>query len=173
LLIILIIFAIYIFIGFTIVKRADVLSDIKREIFVTKLRFAIEGESVSVRRILAFKAIVLLSSIILWPIFIPSWFGGKKREVETYEDIKFRSASLSNLKEKVSIEQAEREHLLNGIPFGYINRQWEELKAKMIEGDELWYFETSELSWKHLAGRAGYCILRGGKIIDGIITRMN
>jgi hypothetical protein len=31
-------------------------------------------------------------------------------------------------------------------------------------GDEVWEFESERASWKHLAGRAGICIVRSGKM---------
>jgi hypothetical protein len=84
------------------------------------------------------------------------------------------------LKKKTTVEKAEQAHLVtNGrlgpkpVPFGFINARWEKLKAAMRPGDELWEFESSRESWEELAGRAGLCIVREGRIIDAIITRMN
>ena len=43
----------------------------------------------------------------------------------------------------------------------------------MRPGDELWEFESPGHTWVDLAGRAGLCIVREGRIIDAITTRMN
>jgi len=51
--------------------------------------------------------------------------------------------------------------------------QWQLIKARMVEGDECWYFNSAGDSWKNLVGRSGYAIVRDGKPIDGIITMMN
>jgi hypothetical protein len=84
------------------------------------------------------------------------------------------------LKKKTAVEKAEQAHLVtdrrlgpNPVPFGFINARWEKLKATMRPGDELWEFESSGESWKNLAGRAGFCVVREGRIVDAIITRMN
>jgi hypothetical protein len=84
------------------------------------------------------------------------------------------------LKEKTTIEKAEQNHLVTDrrlgpkpVPFGFINARWEKFKAGIKIGDELWEFESPGKSWEKLAGRAGFCIVRAGRIIDAIITRMN
>lgn len=58
-------------------------------------------------------------------------------------------------------------------PFGYMNDQWEQFKAAMRPGDELYRFSTSSDSWAHLAGRAGIALVRNGEIAKTIITMMN
>jgi hypothetical protein len=84
------------------------------------------------------------------------------------------------LKQKTTIEQAEQAHLVTDkrlgpkpVPFGFINANWEKFKAGIRPGDELWEFASPDKTWEHLAGRAGLCIVRQGRIIDAIITRMN
>lgn len=84
------------------------------------------------------------------------------------------------LKEKTTIEKAEQNHLVTDrrlgpkpVPFGFINARWEKFKAEIRNGDELWVFESPGESWEKLAGRTGFCIVREGRIIDAIITRMN
>jgi hypothetical protein len=59
------------------------------------------------------------------------------------------------------------------VPFGLVNRQWRELVASMQEWDELWEFSSSDLSWEHLAGRAGIALVRNGEIIDCVVTCLN
>jgi hypothetical protein len=84
------------------------------------------------------------------------------------------------LKQKTTIEKAEQAHMVTNkrlgpkpVPFGFINARWEKFKAGIRPGDELWEFASPDKSWEHLAGRAGLCIVRQGRIIDAIITRMN
>jgi hypothetical protein len=43
----------------------------------------------------------------------------------------------------------------------------------MQVGDELWEFSNSLDSWEDMAGHAGIALVRGGRIIDSIITCMN
>ncbi len=58
-------------------------------------------------------------------------------------------------------------------PFGFLNAKWEELKARMRTGDEIWTFRSPPESWQDLAGRAGVALVRSNKMIDAIVTVMN
>jgi len=53
-------------------------------------------------------------------------------------------------------------------PFGFLNRQWEALKAEIKPGDELWSFCSPTESWQQLAGLMGVTLLRDGKVIEVI-----
>ncbi len=77
------------------------------------------------------------------------------------------------LNTKTSIAELEEKEMYEGKPFGYQNAQWEEFKAKMIIGDELWEFSSSSESWDSLAGRAGVALVRNGEVIDSIVTIMS
>jgi hypothetical protein len=48
-----------------------------------------------------------------------------------------------------------------------------ELLSKMWPDDEIWYFESDPLSWRYLAGRAGYAIVRNGEAVGYTVTKMN
>ena len=74
---------------------------------------------------------------------------------------------------KATVADWETEHLVNGIPFGYCNREWEALKAKMEAGDEIWFWSTDEESWTKLMGWEGMALVRGGEVIDFFMTAMN
>jgi hypothetical protein len=85
---------------------------------------------------------------------------------------------------KVTISEAEAAHpgirdkrVLQfpnaGKSFGFQNKQWEALKAKMKPGDELWTFASPGESWRNLAGRSGIVLLRDGEAVADIITLMN
>jgi hypothetical protein len=59
------------------------------------------------------------------------------------------------------------------VPFGYMNEKWQAFKMKYNKGDCLVHFTTSEAAWKRLAGLEGYAILRGKKVIDVFVVRIN
>lgn len=88
------------------------------------------------------------------------------------------------LQKKVTIAAAEGEH--HGItddrivrapdaakPFGFQHQAWEEFKAAMLPGDEIWTFSSPQDSWQHLAGRTGIALVRKGIPIRTIVTLMN
>lgn len=85
----------------------------------------------------------------------------------------------SDLKKKVTVAEAEKANMIviretgRKVPFGYIHGQWRKLLEQMQDGDELWEFMSDDESWEMLAGRAGIALLRDGKIIAEIVTRMN
>ena len=54
-----------------------------------------------------------------------------------------------------------------------IASDWQGLKAQMLPGDEIWYFSSGPESWRQLAGREGYALVRDGDVIDSLITGMN
>lgn len=72
---------------------------------------------------------------------------------------------------KLSVEEAETEFAVRLKPFGnkvfafgFLNPEWEQLKAKMCRGDQIWEFETEWRGAKH----RGVKLLRKGKAIDAI-----
>jgi hypothetical protein len=88
------------------------------------------------------------------------------------------------LQVKVTVAEAEAAH--PGIkddraasspdaakPFGFQHRAWEELKAQMLPGDEIWTFSSPPDYWQHFAGRAGIALVRKGVPIRTIVTLMN
>jgi hypothetical protein len=82
--------------------------------------------------------------------------------------------------EEITIEESEKREMiiderLDNIPtpFGFINHQWEELKAKIKEGDKLYYFRSGKNSWNNLCGREGYALYRDDEEIDSIVIKMN
>ncbi len=91
---------------------------------------------------------------------------------------------LAWLQKKVTIAEAEAQH--PGIkddraarfpdarkPFGFMHREWEDFKAAMLPGDELWTFSSPPESWVDLAGRAGIALVRKDVPIRTIVTKMN
>jgi hypothetical protein len=88
------------------------------------------------------------------------------------------------LRKKITVEEAEAEY--PGIsddrlsqfpqaarPFGFMNRQWETLKAEIKPADELCAFISPAESWLQFTGLMGVALLRDGKAIDLIVTEMN
>lgn len=50
---------------------------------------------------------------------------------------------------------------------------WKELKAKLRQGDELYFYKTDSESWRELRGRMGYLAIRQNEIIGIALTLMN
>ena len=78
------------------------------------------------------------------------------------------------LVKRVTIAEAEREHMVNGIPFGYINNQWTSLKAQMKPGDELWLYQRkyppSPPSAIAVGAEIGYVVIRDCRVTGSIVT---
>jgi hypothetical protein len=47
------------------------------------------------------------------------------------------------------------------------------LKLRRLEDDQLWSFSSSAEYWQGLAGRAGIALVRGGRVIDHVLTVMS
>ncbi|MHC4879364.1 MAG: hypothetical protein ACYTGL_23160 [Planctomycetota bacterium] len=77
------------------------------------------------------------------------------------------------LQKRWDIAELEAAYACDGTVFGGMNKLWEQFKAQIEDSDELWEFRSSEASWEHLAGRAGFAVVRDGKVIDCLVTLMN
>ena len=88
------------------------------------------------------------------------------------------------LQEKVTVAQAEAAHpgITDdriarfpdaGKPFGFQHQKWEDFKAAILPGDELWTFSSPADSWQHLAGRAGIALVRNGVPAQTFVAVMN
>ncbi len=88
------------------------------------------------------------------------------------------------LQQRVTVAQAEASH--PGVkdervkrfpdaakPFGFRSRAWEDIKALMMPGDEIWTFSSPPESWENLAGQAGVALVRDGVPIRTVVTMMN
>ncbi len=51
--------------------------------------------------------------------------------------------------------------------------QWEAVKARMIDGDEIWRWSTSPRTWAVGCGRRGVALLRQGEVVGALITELN
>lgn len=88
------------------------------------------------------------------------------------------------LDKKINVVEAEASH--PGIsddrvvrfpeaakPFGFQHDEWEELKAELRSGDELWTFTSPPEFWRQRRGTAGIVLVRDGKIVSTLITEFN
>jgi hypothetical protein len=77
------------------------------------------------------------------------------------------------LRHRVTIEELESTHLVNGVPFGFCSPDWEALRAQVRPGDEIWYFSSPQEDWDRLMGWEGIALVRGGEIVESFCTAMN
>ncbi len=70
----------------------------------------------------------------------------------------------------VAVQSVEDDNMVYGVPFGKQSPQWEQFKAAMIEGDELCEFSSPPDASQDLVGRAGYALVRQGKVVRCIAT---
>ena len=75
---------------------------------------------------------------------------------------------------RVTVDEAEREHMVNRVPFGFQNQQWKELRSAMRPGDELWLYSRRypppPPSAIVVGGEVGYVLIRDCNIIDSIVV---
>ena len=77
------------------------------------------------------------------------------------------------LDKEISVEQAEADHMVNGVAFGAENDRWKKLKASMQPDDRLWTYCSPFESFQAHAGRCGIAVVRDGKVMSQLITLMN
>ena len=88
-------------------------------------------------------------------------------------------AKPSPVRKELPIEEIERKHTypedgrIPHVPFGFANASWVEFKSQIEPGDKIYSFESSPESWRILAGREGYILVRNEKVIATMITRMS
>jgi hypothetical protein len=54
-----------------------------------------------------------------------------------------------------------------------LNPRWGSFKAQIEPGDELWEYCSPMESWEARCGRAGFAILRDGKVVASYLRMMN
>jgi hypothetical protein len=57
--------------------------------------------------------------------------------------------------------------------WGFLQAEWEALRAQMREGDEIWQFANRQSTWDSLSGRAGIALVRDGQITAYIVTLLS
>jgi tetratricopeptide (TPR) repeat protein len=79
-----------------------------------------------------------------------------------------------SLTRQLTVAEAEAEHAVRvkelgrSFPFGYLNPEWNKLKAKMRDGDELWEFRLKGMNRRH----RGVKLVRNGKVIGCIVAEV-
>ena len=48
--------------------------------------------------------------------------------------------------------------------------RWREARGRAVEGDELWTFRSLPDPWDARWGRAGFAVVRGGEVVDGVLA---
>jgi hypothetical protein len=71
------------------------------------------------------------------------------------------------LRDETSLERVQGE--LQATNDGF-QTEWREFLAQMQLGDQLHDFLSPPETWQLMAGRAGYAIVRDGKVVDAFIT---
>jgi hypothetical protein len=60
-----------------------------------------------------------------------------------------------------------------GFADSEIGRDYVRFKSKYRQGDELYFFESDLRSWTDRRGMQGYVLIRGDRLVDGIVTVIN
>jgi hypothetical protein len=77
------------------------------------------------------------------------------------------------LDRQITVEQAETEQMVDGVPLGPGHDAWKQLKASLQPGDALWTYCSPWESFKALAGRCGIAVVRNGRVVNALVTMMN
>ena len=78
------------------------------------------------------------------------------------------------LQRQVTVAEVEREHLIDGLPFGSLNSDWIRLRGAIAAGDQLWLFAGCPLPQvaepSGTCGSVGYALIRGCQVVDCIVV---
>ena len=77
------------------------------------------------------------------------------------------------LLDPVDMDEIELNWLDKPAPYGVSRDEWGSLKCLMKDGDVIHTFSSPPESWQHLAGRAGYAVVRQGQAVASVVTMMN
>ena len=77
------------------------------------------------------------------------------------------------LRRRGTVADFEAEFLVDDVPFGHCNADWEALKSKMQHGDEMWFWSSDQEDWERMMGWEGIALVRDGAIVDFFSTAMN
>jgi hypothetical protein len=79
-----------------------------------------------------------------------------------------------------SISEIESQHMISNkqlgpspVAFGFQHQHWIEFKSRMEAGDEIREYTSPSESWEENMGSAGIALVRNGKVIATLQTRMN
>ena len=83
-------------------------------------------------------------------------------------------AFLTWRKEPLTVEQVESQPILDhDEPLSEAFDEWRAVKRLMQPGDELWTFRSPQEEWDRHMGWQGLVLVRGGKLVEAIITAQN
>lgn len=72
--------------------------------------------------------------------------------------------------ENYGFPDADLQKLLAQGPSARWLEKWQEFVRQRVAGDELWFFKSPPGTWSQFAGRAGYALVRSGRVIASIAT---
>lgn len=72
------------------------------------------------------------------------------------------------LTERITVGQIEKKY---GKRCGW--GSWGELEKQFEDGDEFYEYRSPPETWQQLRGRAGIALVKGGKVVDLIVTSLN
>jgi hypothetical protein len=82
---------------------------------------------------------------------------------------KLKEDLIADILFKLSVEEFEEDN----IPFGVLNALWKRLNIEIQEGAEVYYYYSSEWTWKAHCGREGYIIVREDQLVDNILISLS
>ncbi|MBX9792504.1 MAG: hypothetical protein K2Y37_26685 [Pirellulales bacterium] len=79
------------------------------------------------------------------------------------------------LSRQSTVDALESEFEYDGIVFGHCHSEWQQLKAKIRPGDELWYFISPPETWTGFprCGMEGITLRRHGQTIDNVLLSLS
>jgi hypothetical protein len=116
-------------------------------------------------------ALAAVLVLFVWPIVIYMKINDLRNKGASggYEEKVFK-VTRGDLLDQKSIEQIESAEIVDdpllavpSVPFGHLNKCWEDLISQMQPVDELWSFKTTwDGNWGRKEIRSGYAIVREG-----------
>jgi hypothetical protein len=106
----------------------------------------------------------------------PNWLQEEITDIAAFERAQSLRRAPFFLRDHPEYQGRTPEELVDASlvpPFLALQPQWEELKALLKEGGTLYSFCSPEESWVHLAGRAGYSVVKNEVILKSLVTEMN
>jgi len=67
----------------------------------------------------------------------------------------------------LTISEAARKETVDGIPFKYVSKEWENLKKKVTDNSKLWYFS------ERFETMTGYVLIENCSATEQVILKLN
>lgn len=91
-----------------------------------------------------------------------------------------RNIDKSCLKKRVTFEEAERGHIVynealgsEGVPFGFRHNAWLKFKACILDGDELWEFDSPQKGCLRRFRSKGILLVRNEEIVATFVIAIS